>query len=440
MVKGYIRKKSPGSFQVSIDAGRDPATGARKQIWETIKGTREDAERRLAEIAASLDQGGFIKHSRISLGEWLLDWHENWVLSNLKKQTADSYAMEIRNHLIPRLGSVPLQQLTPRHLRDYIKYALEEGRSDNEGGLSAATVRYHMNIIRGSLRQAIVDGYVTRNVVDSVDLPRIERPAIDTLKREQVPRFLAAAKGNYYYALFYTALFTGMRLGELLGLRWCDTALGLGYISVVRSLYKRGSECEFTEPKSRSSRRRILLSASLVEVLREHRREQEADGRLLGRPLEDKDLVFAYPGNKPLDPGTVTHAFGNVLKSAGLPHLRFHDLRHTHITLLLEAGVHPKVVSERAGHSSVAFTLDTYSHVMPTIQQVAAERLDKFLFTENVAKNDTPNQSWEYGRRVAKMLPKRPWKVFKRREFEREPHRNRTCNLLIKSQLLCQLS
>jgi len=416
MAKGYIRQKSPGSFQVCANAGRDPATGKRRQVWETVRGTQQDTERRLAKLIDSLDQGGFVRRTRITFGEWLLEWHESWVLSNLKKQTADSYLMEIRNHLIPRLGAILLQKLTLQHLRDYIKYALEEGRSDNEGGLSGATVRYHMNIVRGSLRQAIVDGYVARNVADGLDLPRAERPVFATLKREHVSRFLAAARGNFFYALFYTALFTGMRLGELLGLRWCDTDLRLGYISVVRSFYKRGGEREFGEPKSRSSRRRILLSGSLVEVLREHRQEQEANARLLDRPIEDTDLVFAYPGNKPLDPSTVTHSFGKVLKSAGLRHIRFHDLRHSHAPLLLEAGANPKAVSERLGHSSVAFTLDTYSHVIPTIQQAAAERLDQFLSTENVAKNDTPDQSWEYEHRVAKKLPKAFREFMEKRE------------------------
>ena len=188
--------------------------------------------------------------------------------------------------------------------------------------------------------------------------------------------------------VFYTALFTAMRLGELLGLRWCDVDLEMGYLSVVQSLYKRSGVCQVGEPKSRSSRRRISLPGFLIETLKQHRLGQEAQGILLGRPLEQTDLVFARLGNKPLDPGTVNHAFARVLRDAGLPHIRFHDLRHTHATLMLVAGENPKVISERLGHSSVAFTGDVYSHVVPGIQESAAERFDQLIFSGSVEENN----------------------------------------------------
>lgn len=362
MARGHIRRQSQHSWEIITEFPRDPVTKRRRQHFETVRGSKKDAERCLAELVASLDKGSFVERIRITLGEWLQKWYQSYVTINCRSRTAASYLSEMRNHLIPNLGMILLQKLTPQHLQDYIARALEEGRIDGKGGLSRATVRYHHNIVSGALEHAVKMGYLVRNVARAVDLPKARRQVMATMAREDIPAFLAAALETFYYVLFYTALYTGMRLGELLGLRWCDVDLGLGYISVVQSLYKRGGVWEIGEPKSRSSRRRISLPASLVGVLREHRLGEEAKGILLGRPLQETDLVFAYPDNKSLDPSTVNHAFGMVLREAGLPHIRFHDLRHTHATLLLIAGVNPKVVSERLGHSSVAFTMDVYSH------------------------------------------------------------------------------
>jgi len=412
---------------------------------------RKDAERRLNELITSLDRGSLAQPSRITLGEWLDRWHQNYVVPNLKAQTADSYAMEIRNHLVPRLGVIPIQKLIPQHLQDYYAWALREGKLDGTG-LSARTVRYHHSIVNRALKQAVKTGYLDRNVAEAVDPPRDRRKVMATMAREDVPRFLKVTRDNFYYVVFYTALFTGMRLGELCALRWCDTDLKMGHISVVQSLYKRTGVIHIDEPKSRSSRRRIALSKSLVAVLNQHRLNQEAQGILLGRSLKDTDFVFNYPGNKPLDPSTVNHAFAKALKEAGIPHIRFHDLRHTHATFLLIAGVNPKVVSERLGHSSVAFTMDVYSHVVPGLQETAAESFDQLILLEsldenNVGKPPKLDQARSGGGMLAngsldvgKMLGNHPEEVNKTGGFETEPHRSRTCNLLIKSQLLCQLS
>ena len=210
------------------------------------------------------------------------------------------------------------------------------------------------------------------------------------LAPENALKFLEAARETHYYVLFYKALYTGMRLGELLGLRWCDVDLDMASLSVVQALYKRCGVCKMVEPKSSKSRRRIALSPSLSLLLREYKTEQQAQRILLGRPLADSNLVFSHIDGKPLDPGVVSHTFAKVLKKAGLPHIRFHDLRHTHATLLLKAGIHPKIVSERLGHANIGITLDTYSHVLPGLQERAAKRFDEMLeprvIVENVSK------------------------------------------------------
>ena len=233
-------------------------------------------------------------------------------------------------------------------------------------------------------------GLLGRNVAEAVDPPRVERTNWKTLASEDVPKFLEAAERTPYYVLFYMALYTGMRLGELLGLRWCDVDLDTASLSVVQALYKRSGVCKMVEPKSSGSRRRIALSPSLALTLRQYRVDQQVQRILIGEPMADSDLVFSHPDGKPLDPGVVSHTFAKVLRKAGLPHIRFHDLRHTHATLLLKGGVHPKIVSERLGHANIGITLDTYSHVLPGLQERAAERFDEMLepgvIAEDVSK------------------------------------------------------
>ncbi|MBA7662682.1 putative defective protein IntQ [subsurface metagenome] len=230
-------------------------------------------------------------------------------------------------------------------------------------------------------------GLLGRNVAEVVDPPRPEQKNMATLVPEDVPQFLEAAHETPYYGLFYTALYTGMRLGELLGLRWCDVDLDMASLSVVQALYKRSGVCRMIKPKSSYSRRRIALSPSLALLLREYKAEQQTQRILLGKLPADSDLVFSHLDGKPRDPGVVSHTFAKVLKKAGLPHIRFHDLRHTHATLLLKGGIHPKIVSERLGHANIGITLDTYSHVLPGLQERAAERFDEMLETGVIAED-----------------------------------------------------
>jgi len=378
-MKGHIRQRSKGSWTIWVDLGRDPETGKRKQQTLTVRGTKRDAERELRNLLHSLEVGSYVKPSRITLGQWLEQWCQSYVAIHCSARTAESYQSEVRRHLTPFLGRILLTQLQPQHLQNYYSQALTKGRADGKSGLSARTVQYHHRILSEALSHAVKMGLVGRNVAEAVEPPRPERKNLANLAPEDVPKFLEAAHETPYYVLFYTALYTGMRLGELLGLRWCDVDLDVASLSVVQALYKRCGVCKMIKPKSSHSRRRIVLPPSLALLLRDHKAEQQAQRILLGTPLSDSDLVFAHPDGRPLDPGVVSHTFAKVLRKAGLPHIRFHDLRHTHATLLLKAGIHPKIVSERLGHASISITLDIYSHVLPGLQERAAERFDEML-------------------------------------------------------------
>ena len=381
-----VRKRSKGSWEIYLDIGLDPLTGQRLRHYETIKGSKKPAKQRLAELEVSIEKGSYIKPKRTTLAEWLNNWLNGYVSTNCGVRTTQSYQSEVRCHLIPALGAIPLTHLQPQQLQNYYAHALSHGRIDGKGGLSARTVQYHHRILSEALNHAVKIGLLVRNVAKVADPPHPERRNMATLALEDIPKFLKATQETPYYVLFYTALYTGMRLGEILGLRWCDVDLDMAFLSVVQTLYKRSGVCKMLNPKSSHSRRRIALSSSLVLLLREYQAEQQTQRILLGKLPSDTDLVFSHLDGKPLDPGVVSHTFAKVLKKARLPHIRFHDLRHTHATLLLKRGIHPKIVSERLGHANIVITLDTYSHVLPGLQERAAEHFDDLVTRENGGK------------------------------------------------------
>ena len=204
-----VRKRSKGSWEIYLDAGRDPGTGRRLRHYETIVGTKREAEQRLAELKVSIGKGSYIEPKRITLAKWLSDWLNGYVATNCSLRTAQSYQSEVRRHLIPALGVIPLPQLQPQHLQQYYALALSDGRTDGKGGLSARTVQYHHRILSEALSHAVKMGLLVRNVAEAADPPHPEQKNMATLAPEDVPQFLEAAYETPYYVLFYTALYTG---------------------------------------------------------------------------------------------------------------------------------------------------------------------------------------------------------------------------------------
>ncbi len=373
-MRGHIVKRGKSSYTVVLTLGNDPQTGKRKQQWVSVKGTKKEAEKRLSEILHQLDTGMFMRPGKTTLAEYLEKWLSDYAKPNLSPRGFERYAGIIKQHLIPDMGSIALTQLRPEHLQKHYTARLNNG-------LSAGTVRYHHAVLHKALQTAIKWGLINRNVADGVDVPRARRKEMQTWDEWDVTRFLEAAKDTPYYALFYTALFTGMRRSELLALQWQDIDFIFSQVYVSRSLHhlKDGSYV-FTQPKSARSRRTIALSPSAILTLKEHKENQQAIRASLGIPLTDDDLVFSTLEDKPLRPNTVTRAWTMLAARAGVKVIRLHDARHTHASLMLKQGIHPKIVQERLGHASIQMTLDTYSHVAPGLQQAAAEGFDKLLY------------------------------------------------------------
>ena len=381
-MKGYIRQRSKGSWEITIDTGRDPSTGKRRRHSETVKGAKKDAERRLAELLVSIERGSYIKPKKITLGEWLEDWCQSYAKTHCSPRTAEGYESIIRNHIIPSIGSVRLIELHPQHIQAFYAGSMSHGRINGKGGLSGRTVSHIHRVLSEALSHAVKQGLIFRNVAELIDPPRAKRAKMNTLTLEEIYKLFSVARNTPYYPIIYTALHTGLLQAELLGLMWRDVDLDLASLSVIQTLYKRRGICHLREPKSEHSRRRIALQPSLAVFLREYRAERETQWLLLGKLPKENDFVFGSPDDKPMDPGTLTHAFAKIARKANIFHIRFHDLRHTHASLMLMSGIHPKIVQERLGHASVAFTLDVYSHSVPDLQDAAAKRLDEILQTK----------------------------------------------------------
>lgn len=379
-MRGHLVKRSKGSWTIVLSMGRDPQTGKKKYQWQSVKGTKKRAEKVLADLLHRLDTGDFVKPTRVTVAEFLHQWLKDYAEVNTSPKTYERYEEIVRVHLIPALGSTPLLSLQPQHIQGYYSQALKSGRRDGKGGLSALTVYKHHRVLFQALKYAVKHGMLTRNVAEAVDAPRAEHKEMTIIGVDGVNSLLEAAKGTSYYPLFYTAIYTGLRRSELLGLRWQHVDADMATLSVVETLHQRkGGEYFTKQPKSKKGRRSVAMSPALSIFLRTHKAEQEAFCEQIGTRLQPADFVFSHPDGRPIRPGSVTRAFKELSKAVGLNGLRFHDLRHTHATLMLQQGIHPKIVSERLGHSSIGITLDTYSHVLPGLQEAAAKRFEEGL-------------------------------------------------------------
>ena len=370
-MRGHIKKRGKNSYSIVISTGRDPATDKYKYQWTSVKGTKKEAEKRLAELLHQLDNGTFIKPGKVTVGEYLERWLREYVKPNLSPRGFERYESIVRVHIVPSLGSIVLTQLRPEHMQRHYTAMLSRG-------LSALTVRYHHTVMHKALQTAMKWGLLGRNAADGTDVPRARRKDMQTWDDFEVRQFLEAAKSSPYYALFHTALFTGMRRSEMLALQWRD--ISVHQVHVNRSLHQlQDRSYVFTQPKSAKSRRTIALAPSSLLTLMEHKEKQEEACAVLGGPLQKDDLVFSTLEGRPLRPSTVSRAWTTLAARAGVKVIRLHDARHTHASLMLKQGVHPKIVQERLGHASIQVTLDTYSHVAPGLQEAAAESFDKLV-------------------------------------------------------------
>jgi integrase len=323
---------------------------------------KEEARNKLRRARGDAERGLVADGGNVTLSAYLTRWLNESVRGSVKPITHDSYTMLVEKHIVTALGNVKLSKLTPAHLQGFYRAKLDSG-------LSPRTVQYIHVVIHRALKQALRWGLVTRNVAEAVDPPRVPKKDVTPLTPEQARAFIEAASeaGDRLEALYVIAIHTGMRQGELFNLRWDDVDLDAGVLRV------RGT-------KTARSRRTVTLSETALEALRSHLERQLGEIDKAGSLWRENGLVFATEIGTPLNRHNVTQrSFKPLLERAGLPQIRFHDLRHTCATILLSQGVHAKYVQELLGQATIAITLDTYSHVLPGMGGGTAAAMDEAL-------------------------------------------------------------
>jgi integrase len=355
--EGTITRRTDGRWEARYYA--QPVHGTKRKIL--YGKTRAEARDKLAKALSDRIDGIMYDDENMTVGDYLDGWLKGSVYGSVRRSTYDRDTNLVSNHIKPVLGGLKLKKLNPAHVQSFYRDRLDVG-------LSASTVHKMHDTLRRSLAQAVKWYLVSQNVADAVKPPRPAPKEIHALSADDTRRMLETAIGDRLEALYVLAVHTGMRQGELLALRWQDVDMENAVVSIRRSLTRSGGRVVFGEPKTKKSRRSIRLTPQAVEALRSHLKRQLRDMEILGDHYQDQSLVFATDTGGPISPSNLKQ--GNVaslLKRAGLPHMRFHDLRHTCATLLLTRGVHPKFVQELLGHATIAITLDTYSHVMPSM-------------------------------------------------------------------------
>jgi integrase len=371
-MQGHVTKKV-NKWYVVLFTGYDEK-GKKKYKWFSGFSTKKEAQKALAQKLHEINTGTYVDSSKDRLSEYLEKWLE-YKRSRIKQRTYEIYKRTIRLHVDPHVGKIKLIDLKSAHLRDlYNKLA--------QKSLSNRYISQIHTLLHDALKTAVKWDLVPRNVSDMVDPPRPERKKFNVWSLEDVQRFLNApeVKEHRFYVAFLLALTTGMRQGEILGLQWRDIDFANNTIHVQRTLTRIGDGETFGPPKSESSNRVIYVPPEVIEVLRKHKAKQNEVKLLMGAAYNNLDLVIARTNGNIVTQAFLRKKFVDLITKLDMPYIRFHDLRHTHATIMLELGEKLKVIQDRLGHSALTTTADIYTHVSKTLQKGSADILSEAIF------------------------------------------------------------
>ena len=371
--EGSIRKRKDGRWEGRYTAGHDPETG--KAIYKNVLGrSQAEVKEKLKQAIGEAQALDITKAGKYTVGEWMEVWFQDYAKIKVRPSSHQTYQGYIHNHIRPNIGDIPLEKLTSLDLQKLYKKLLAQGRVDRleakgqPKGLSAKTVRNIHQILSSALKLAQEQRLILTNPAEGCALPRVEHQEMKTLTTVQLASFFREARESGVFELYYLELATGLRRGELLGLKWEDIDLDRGDLRVRRQVSRINGEVVEAPLKTKNAYRTLPLAEDTVSVLKEQRRK-----------VGNSPWVFPSPNGGPISPDSVLHMLHRVLKRAGLPKVRFHDLRHTFATLALQNGVDVKTVSGMLGHFSAGFTLDTYAHITSAAQRQAAQTMGSVL-------------------------------------------------------------
>lgn len=358
--------------------------GQRRQRSKGGFATKREAQAFLSSVLTSVQQGDYVEHSKLTVADYLTKRWLPLMKSSIRPSTWDSYQRVIDCHVIPYVGSTALQELSTDQIDHLYSQLMMTGRHDGKpGGLSPKTVRYVHSTLHKALKDAERKRLIVRNPAAVADPPKLRQSGdreMQTWTPDELRVFLAAMTPHRLYAAYLLAVSTGMRRGEVLGLRWRDISFDNRRLAVRQTITSVNYQLDFGTPKTKRGRRSVALDSVTVEALQAHQRRQLAERQLVEPDYQNLDLVFAKPDGTPIHPDFFSQTFDRTVARLDLTRIRFHDLRHTHATLGLSAGVPAKIMSDRLGHSTVAFTQDRYMHAIPQLEEETAEQMGLLIF------------------------------------------------------------
>jgi integrase len=371
-MKGHIRERSPGKWAIILEQ-HDSATGKRKRKWHSFQGTKRQAQVECARLISAMKGGTYLEPNKTTVAQFLERWLDH-AKSQVSPRTYERYCEIVRKNIAPALGGIFLNKLRPAQISAAYSEALTSGRRDGKGGLAPTTVVYMHRLVKQALGQAVRWELLARNVADAVDPPKVERGSLTTYDMTQTVNLLEELHGSRLRLPVLLGVMCGLRRGEIVALRWSHIDLAAGKMTVVESAEQTAAGIRYKPPKSGRGRM-VALSAMVITELQQHRLTQSEELLRLGVRQSDETFLYTRQDGEPVQPRSLSQMWSEITTT--LPRIRFHDLRHAHATHMLAAGVHPKVASERLGHSRVGITLDLYSHVLPGMQEDAAARVDE---------------------------------------------------------------
>lgn len=371
-LRGNIRERSKGSYTITISLSNDPITNKRRRKYYTVRGTKKDAEKFLTEKLRELDTGILGENINMNFTEYLKFWLQNSCNKNLSINTYEEYELKVNKHIVPYLGNIKLDKLKPLQIQNFYTLKLEQG-------LSERTVISFHKIIHRALEQALKWQLISINVCNGVEKPKVKKNKVDILNEKELKELLKIAKSTKLYVPVFIASYTGMRRGEILGLTWDNVDLKNNVIKIEKTLSSTKNGIVFTEPKTETSKRNIAISKDISQILKKVQVEQLKNKMRLGNLYQNNNLVCCKDNGDFINPKSFSRDFHNLLKANNFKIIRFHDLRHTHASLLVKLGVHPKEISNRLGHSDIQITMNIYSHIYEETDKETAEVFSKFV-------------------------------------------------------------
>lgn len=380
-MKGYVRKRG-NKWSFTVDIGRDPRTGKRKQKTHSGFSTKKEAQAALAGLVNNVESGTYIEPSKKRFKEFSMEYLEKIYKNKVKATSYETARNVIITHIIPWFGEVALSDIDQFLVHEFYDQKIKEGYS------SFYIQRMH-ELTRMLLRVAYKWELMAKDIASLLEPPRLKKKEMKVWSIGEVNEFLKFTKHSRYHPVFFLAAYTGMRKGEILGLTWDDIDFENKTIKVNRSLSKIKDSYLLSEPKTSNSIRTIYIDDDIIRVLKKQRVKQNLERLRAGNVYQDHNMVFTQETGEYVNPTAVNGLFARFMKQSGISVIRFHDLRHTHATILLQMGVNPKIVAERLGHSSVQITLDTYSHVLPSMKKDLADDFSKMMKSgQNVVNKD----------------------------------------------------